>query len=254
MNGYIAVLDSGVGGVSVLAAAKKLLPQENFIYFADLANAPYGDKSKEQVAEIVWNQVAYLRNWPLKALVLACNTATSAAASLLRRHLDLPVLGMEPALKPAVACQKPGAVVVMGTSLTLREEKFRLLLAQNGHTRKVIPLACPGLMEMVERGRFDGETDEYLDRLLAPYQRTSAALVLGCTHYVFLRPRLAKRYPHLTLYDGNQGVCRHLAEVLAREDLRGGEGRMLWLSSAPQQDGRAEEKCRRFYQWGLDLC
>lgn len=251
-EGYIAFLDSGIGGISVLAAAKKALPDEDFLYFGDLASAPYGDKSAAEVLEIVRKQVKYLQNWPLKALVLACNTATSAGADELRVELDIPVFGVEPALKPAVKESFSG-VLVLATALTLREKKFRLLMEKMDQTKEIIPLACPGLMELVEENPHSLEAKAALEALIAPHEKAIGAIVLGCTHYAFLKPWLEKLYPHIQLFDGHEGLARNLTRVLTEKELLGGHGQILWLSSLEDADLHEAfiEKCWKFYEMAL---
>ena len=240
------MIDSGVGGLSVLALARLELPEENFIFFADAANAPYGDKQPEEIIGLVYDLLQDQSKHPLKAILIACNTATSAAAAELRKELPIPVIGMEPALKPAVL-NTEGQVIVMATSLTIREEKFRKLLAQYGAGRDIIPLPCPGLMQIVEKDPQGKEAEEYLRQVLEPYEKTAEAVVLGCTHYVFLRPLLRKIYPEIRLFDGNEGVVRHLRDILSRSGNLGGNGELSIGCSltAPEAGSAYLEKCSR---------
>lgn len=217
------MIDSGVGGLSVLALACQKLPRENFIFYADSANAPYGDKTPEEIRALLHAILEKNNHVPVKAILLACNTATSAAAAVLREELEIPVIGMEPALKPAVL-NSEGQIIVMATALTIREEKFRNLLAQYGEGRDIVPLACPGLMQLVEKDPRGEETEEYLKKILEPYRSTLSSIVLGCTHYVFLRPLMQKLFPQAMLFDGNDGVVRHLEDVLRQQDALGGIG------------------------------
>ena len=143
----VGVFDSGVGGISVLRDLRALMPDEDFIYFGDGANAPYGEKSSDEIRVLAWNVVEKLLDRGIKALVIACNTATAAAAPLIRERLDMPVVAMEPALKPASACAHGGKVVVMATPLTLSLDKFKRLMSEYG--RDALPMPCPGLMDMV---------------------------------------------------------------------------------------------------------
>lgn len=238
------MIDSGVGGLSVLALAHQRLPEENFMFFADAANAPYGDKTPEEIRAFLHKILRIHKKYPLKAILLACNTATSAAAALLRDELKLPVIGMEPALKPAVLGSE-GQVVVMATALTIREEKFHKLLTQYGQGRDIVSLPCPGLMQLVEKDPLGRQTEAYLRDALAPYESTMASLVLGCTHYVFLRPLLQKLYPDVRLYDGNEGVVRHLETVLGDRDALGGRGEVS-IANSFRGTGTAEtyhKKC-----------
>jgi glutamate racemase len=234
--GFIACLDSGIGGISVLAAARKLLPEEDFIYFADIANAPYGDKDKETVHKAVLDQVNKLLTWKLKALLLACNTATAATVTELRNLLDIPILGVEPALKPAVK-ECMGCIVVLGTALTLKEKKFADLLSKMSTAKDIVTLSCPGLMELVEAGPDHPQVGQYLEKLLAPYKKTMDGIVLGCTHYLFLKPWIQKLFPDVNIFDGNQGVANRLQKVMEEENLLGGgTGQLLFLSSLTDEE------------------
>jgi glutamate racemase len=157
----------------------------------------------------------------VKALVIACNTATSAAAQDLRARLTLPIIGMEPALKPA-ALKSDGRILVMATPATLRQKKFQALMRHYGDRAEMVP--CPGLMEFVERGEVDSPAlDEYLRERFAPYPDADA-IVLGCTHYVFLRRAILKAMPGALLFDGNEGTARRLQDVLGAEGLLNPEG------------------------------
>ncbi len=240
------MIDSGIGGLSVLALARQCLPEENFIFFADAANAPYGDKQPKEIIGLIRDLLEDQSDCPVKAILLACNTATSAAAADLRKDLPIPVIGMEPALKPAVL-NTEGQIIVMATSLTIREEKFRKLLAQYGAGRDIVPLACPGLMEIVEKDPQGKEAEEYLCRALGPYEKTAEAVVLGCTHYVFLRPLLQRVFPKIRLFDGNEGVVRHLQDILCETGKAGGTGSLSVRCSLTASGGKTAylEKCHR---------
>ena len=249
-NGYIGCLDSGIGGISVLVSTKKLLPEEDFLYFADINSAPYGDKSTDEVRDIVLNSVNYLLTWDIKALLLACNTATSASVEMLRNLLDIPIFGVEPALKPAVK-ESLGRIIVLGTDLTLREEKFSNLLNKMGRAKDIVTIACPGLMEMVENDPRRPEVGKYLQKLLAPYEDNIGSIVLGCTHYIFLKPWFKKYYPDVMIFDGNDGVARQLTKVLTEEDLLGGTGQIIWQSSLVDEEEKElfTAKCWDFYDY-----
>ena len=214
----IGVFDSGVGGISVLSALRRELPFEDFVYFGDSAHAPYGTKTPEEVLQFSKQILTHFRTVPVKALVIACNTATAVAAKELRETYDLPILGMEPALKPAHALRHGGSILVLATPMTLRLEKFQQLYARYGEG--AIPLPCPGLMELVEQEANEQER-RYLLELLHPYDlRTVDAVVLGCTHYVFLRPLLREILPeNVQVLDGNEGTARQLRRVLTENDL-----------------------------------
>ena len=160
----IGVLDSGLGGLSVLREAIKIMPNENFIFFGDSKNAPYGVKSVEQVKKLTFDVVEYLLSRGVKGIMVACNTATSAAVAELRiKYPNLPIVGIEPALKPAVNNSKDGKILVMATPMTLKEAKFHKLLDRYRDKREIEPVPCGGLMEYVEQGILEGdELDDYL--------------------------------------------------------------------------------------------
>ena len=218
----IGVFDSGVGGISVLRSMRALLPNERFIYYGDNLNAPYGTRPEEEILALTLTSVQELLARGVKALVIACNTATSAAAQDLRAHLQLPIIGMEPALKPAALASGSGRILVMATPATLRQKKFQALMRQYGDRAEMVP--CPGLMEFVERGEIDSPAlAEYLKDRFAPFDNM-AAIVLGCTHYVFLRHAIHKVMPGALLFDGNEGTARRLKDVLGAEGLLNREG------------------------------
>ena len=221
----VGIFDSGVGGISVLRELRAQLPQENVIYYGDTAYAPYGTKPPEAVMARVRQVMAELLNRDVKAVVIACNTATSVAAATLRAEMTLPIIGMEPALKPAHQLRHGGRILVMATPLTLRLPKFEALMARYGEGAS--PLPCPGLMELVEEGKLDGpEIEDYLHHLFAPYRDTPVdAVVLGCTHYVFLHPILRRLLPAETaILDGNAGAIRQLRRVLVERNALRPEG------------------------------
>ncbi len=223
----IGVFDSGVGGISTLGAMVRLLPREHFIYLGDTANAPYGTKTTEEVLACVRGVVRRLEGDGIKALAIACNTATGAAAAALRAELTIPVIGIEPALKPAHDANRKGKILVMATPLTLRQEKFESLMSRYGE--HAVPLPCEGLMELVE-GEDDAGAEAYLKKLFAAWDLDQvAAVVLGCTHYVFLRPMIRSLLPaHILVTDGNAGTARQLRRVLGDRGLlrTEGEGRV----------------------------
>lgn len=217
----IGVFDSGVGGISILRELVRLMPNENYIYFGDSANAPYGTKTLEQVVELVCNDAEYLYAKGIKALVVACNTATSAGIKFLREcYTDIPVIGIEPALKPAVLSSEHPAVLVMATPMTLREEKFRRLMHCYEEKAEIMPLPCPGLMEFVERGELQGKAlEQYLCNLFAPYEKVDA-VVLGCTHYPFVRKTIQKVLgDRVVLFDGGEGTARETKRQLETRGL-----------------------------------
>ena len=157
MNSPIGFFDSGVGGVSVLRAARQLMPEEDYLYFGDSANAPYGVKTQPEVQTLTLQAVDFLLEKEAKAVVIACNTATSAAIQVVRDHYPaLPVVGLEPAVKPAVERLAAEKVLVLATTGTLAGEKFRRLADAFEASAKIVPLPCPGLVELIEAGETDG--------------------------------------------------------------------------------------------------
>ena len=235
----VGFLDSGLGGVSVLGEALRVLPEENFIYFGDTRNIPYGDKPPETVYKYTHAAVDRLTGLGCKAIVIACNTATSVAAARLRQEMSLPIIGMEPALKPASLLPGSGRVLVMATRNTIKLPKFQALMALYG--KDALPLPCSGLMECVESGELTGPRVEgLLEELFAPYANENIkAVVLGCTHYPFLRKTISRFFPPDTaLVDGNLGTVRQLRRRLEEEDLlsAGPGGNVTFLSSL---DGEA---------------
>ena len=239
----IGVFDSGVGGVSVLRHLRQLLPRENFVYYGDCANAPYGVRPTDQVRELTLAAAEKLMaDYPLKALVVACNTATAAAITDLReKYPDLIVIGIEPALKLAADRYPGGNIGVMATQVTLREEKFDTLLHRFDDNCAVYKIPAPGLVELVEAGKTEGpEMDAFLENLLRPYVGKLNALVLGCTHYPFAAGAISRILGEGTvLLDGGEGTARETRRRLEKADLLNrGEGSLQIVSSAA--DGRLQ--------------
>ncbi len=220
----IAFFDSGVGGISVLREAVKLLPHEDFLFFGDSANAPYGTRTREEILNLTLIQAKRFYDRGIKALVIACNTATSAAINELREiYTDIPVIGIEPALKPAALMSEHPTVIVMATPMTVKARKFNDLLGHYADQADVIPLACPGLMEFVEKGKITGpEVTDYLKNTLVPHlnSRNVDAIVLGCTHYPFVDAVIRKLAgKDVKIFDGGPGTARELKRRLEQEDL-----------------------------------
>ena len=232
----IGVFDSGVGGVSVLRDLVRLLPRERFIYYGDNKNAPYGTRSEEEIRALSLDVANWLLSRDVKAMLVACNTATSAAIQTLRERLSIPVVGMEPALKPAYELHADGKILVLATPATLRQAKFHRLYERYGEHAVALP--CPELVEFVESGRCEGdEIDASLARRFADVQGEKlAAAVLGCTHFSFLKKALGRALPGVPLLDGNEGSARRL-EYLLRENgtLReDGEGSVEFFTSGDE--------------------
>lgn len=219
---YIGTFDSGIGGISVLREMVKELPHENFLYFGDSANAPYGDRPTQEIIDLTEAVVHHLLDENVKAIVIACNTSTSAAASVVRaEHPDIPILGIEPALKPAAREHAGKKLLVMATAATLRLKKFQKLEHSLEDQAQFIPLVCSGLAELVEKGEPDSpEMKAYLRRALSPYVGKVDGVILGCTHYPFVARQIEEVMGgDVPLFDGAAGTARELRRRLAQEDL-----------------------------------
>ena len=219
---YIAVFDSGVGGISVLRELIKQMPEEHYLYFGDSANAPYGDRTTQQVRALTLQAVEELVKRGVKALVVACNTATSAAIHILREiYPDLIVVGIEPALKVAADRFPGGRIGVMATQVTLREEKFAHQ-AERFPQMQIDLIPAPGLVELIEVGYTEGpQVETLLRQILGPYVGKLDALVLGCTHYPFAGNAIRRILgPETVLLDGGEGTARQTQRCLETAGLR----------------------------------
>ena len=219
----IAVFDSGLGGISVLRELVRVMPHEDYIYFGDSKYAPYGVKTLEEVRQLTIGHARDLFEEGAKGLVVACNTATSAAVRILREmYPQVPIVGIEPAVKPASLSGGHPRVLVMATPMTVREEKFRLLMARYTDAADIIPLPCPGLMEFIERGDLEGDDlRRYLENLLCDYREECVdAVVLGCTHYPFARHLIQEIIgSSVRIYDGGEGTAREMRRRLSEVGL-----------------------------------
>ncbi len=213
---YIAVFDSGLGGLSVLRELQKLMPGERFLYFGDRKNAPYGVKSTEEVRRLTLSAAQRLMEKGCKALVVACNTATAAAIGQLRTtYPEKVIVGIEPALKPAAEQFPAGPIGIMATEVTLREEKLSVLMLHYPNT-ELIRIPAPGLVEHIEAGK---PVDGLLKKLLCPYKNKLKALVLGCTHYPLVKEEIQKVLPATVLFDGSAGTARQTRRLLEEKNL-----------------------------------
>ena len=217
-NRPIGFFDSGV-----LKEALKVMPNEDYIYFGDSKNAPYGMKSAKEVRDLTFKAVEFLLNKGVKGIAIACNTATSAAVAELRTvYPDLPLVGIEPALKPAVELNNEGDILIMATAMTLKEEKFKRLMERYKERASIIPVPCPGLVEFIEEGKFQGEEIEgYLLNKINTYKNGKiAAIVLGCTHYPFIKETLVKIVGEdVDIIDGGLGTAKELKRRLNEKGL-----------------------------------
>ena len=238
---YIAVFDSGVGGISVLRHLRREMPGERYLYFGDSANAPYGSRTTEAVRELTLAAAKKLtEEYSIKALVIACNTATAAAVKDVRAaYPDLIVIGIEPALKVAADNFPGGRVGVMATEVTLREEKFDTLLHRFDENCTITKIPAPGLVQLVEAGKVDApETEALLHTILDPYVGKLDALVLGCTHYPFAANAISRVLgENVVLLEGGGGTARETKRRLAAADLlEEGKGSVTILNSAQDEN------------------
>ncbi|SFP86921.1 glutamate racemase [Butyrivibrio proteoclasticus] len=213
----IGIFDSGIGGLSVLHEAYHQLPEQEFIFYADTEHVPYGLKTKEQIMEYAIEITEFLLGQGVDAIVIACNTATSVAVKELRKRYSLPILGMEPAVKPAVEGTDKKRIMVIATPVTIREDKLKNLLHRVDEDHRVDLLPMPKLVEFAEREEFESEeVREYIYSQFSEYDKDDySALVLGCTHFNYFKPIYRDFFgPDTHLIDGNFGTIRHLADVL----------------------------------------
>ncbi|HEY0562468.1 MAG TPA: glutamate racemase [Methylophilus sp.] len=218
----IGVMDSGVGGISVLQHIHALLPHEAIVYFADSRHAPYGNKTADEITQRCFTVADFLIAQGVKAIVVACNTATAAAIDAMRDHYSIPIIGMEPAVKPAAAASHNGVIGVLATVGTLKSAQFAALLEAYGRNVKVVTQACIGLVECVERGELASEnTRQLIGQYCAPLLAEGAdTIVLGCTHYPFVKPLIRQVVgEHISLIDTGAAVAKQLAHVLAEQYL-----------------------------------
>ncbi|MCM1565566.1 MAG: glutamate racemase [Dehalobacter sp.] len=249
----IGFFDSGVGGITVLHEAIKQLPREDFIYYADIDHVPYGTKSKEEVLKLVLDAVDFMAAEGIKILVVACNTATSIAINELRQRYDFPILGMEPAVKPAVENNGSKRILVMATPLTLREEKYQNLVTRLDQDHLVDGKAFPELVEYAENFYFDkDEILKYLNRKLGTHNLTEyGTVVLGCTHFPYFKRVLQELFPADThIIDGSTGTVNYLKKILTERKLfaEDGHGEVAFYSS-----GRKEPSESRYARYLLLL-
>ena len=213
----IGVFDSGVGGLSVLRHVRSQLPRLPLLYVADSGHVPYGDKTADYIRERSLALTEFLLAQGAATIVIACNTATAAAAATLRSRFDVPIVAMEPAVKPAVTATRSRVVGVLATVGTLESARFAALLEQYAGEVEIVTQACPGLVEQVEAGELAGaETRELVGRYVRPLlERGADTLVLGCTHYPFLRPLIAEAAgPGVNLIDTGEAVARQVVRRL----------------------------------------
>ena len=244
----IGFLDSGIGGSTVLTKTLSLLPNENYVFFSDSANCPYGDKSDEEIIERCDKIVTLLINdYNCKAIVIACNTASAKASDYLRKKYSLPIIAIEPAYKMVYDQNPDGFTLVMATKGTLESEKFhKLYYKYNNH--KTALIACVGLADIIEHGT-KAELSSYLDKTLDEYKGRAQNVVLGCTHYPLAKKEIKNILGDVRFFDGADGVSRQLKRVLEEKDLLSDgsdKGNITFIDSSNEEKVREEKKNRFF--------
>jgi glutamate racemase len=231
----VGVFDSGVGGLSVAREIRRALPAEHLLYVADTAYVPYGDRAEDEVRARTLAIGGWIQAQGAKVLVVACNTASGAALEALRERLAIPIIGLEPALKPAVRETKVGRVGVMATRGTIGSARFQRLVDNYAQGVQVVRDPCPGLADMVEDGMLAGpELEARLEDYVAPLREAGVdTVVLGCTHYVFVRDAIQRALPGVRLLDSSEAIARRTRQILAESASleRAGTGSLRLLTT-----------------------
>ena len=243
-NEAIGIFDSGIGGITVLREILEVLPNENYIYYSDSKNNPYGDKSDDQINELCENIVNLFIEQKCKAIVIACNTAGAKSVQYLReKYTNIPFIAIEPAYKMVHDYAYNESTLVLATKGTIESEKFNLLY----HTydnHKTILLPCVGLADIIEEGNED-KIKTYLKVHLEPYRGKIKNVVLGCTHYPLIQEELQEVLGQVTFFNGAPYLAKHLQEVLKEKDLisKKGKGTIQFIDSSND-----ERKKKRFFE------
>ena len=255
-NFPIGVLDSGVGGLTTLATLKKLLPNENFIFYADHKNAPYGDKDKEEVKEFVHEIVKFFISKKVKAIVIACNTAVSATIEHLRKEFNIPIFGLEPAVKIAYENSKDKKIILMATKLTTQGEKLKSLLKKLNIENEVKKIPASGLVELIEAENYSSQKIKtYLKNIFKNLNINDYShLVLGCTHYIFVKNEINQVInSKLEITDGNKGLALHLKRTLKKHSLLNNSDKEGYIKLITSGNKKDEEKLRIFFEKALKI-
>jgi glutamate racemase len=237
--GPVGIFDSGVGGLSVAREIRRALPAEDLLYVADTAYCPYGDRPVDEVHERALAVGRHLEAAGAKVVVVACNTATGAALESLREALAVPVIGLEPAVKTAVARTRNRRVGVMATAGTLRSDRFARLVRAHGDGVQVLAQPCPGLVDLIEQGHLDGDVlDARIGALTQPLRDARVdTVVLGCTHYPFVGGALQRALgPAVEIVDSGPAIARRLQQILRDSKLEAAPGPgslRVWTTGEP---------------------
>ncbi|MFW5722368.1 MAG: glutamate racemase [Desulfohalobiaceae bacterium] len=255
----IGVFDSGIGGLTVLAAIRRRLPGEDLLYVADSLHAPYGEKSEAAILKRCRAVCSYFVGQRAKAVVVACNTATAAAAAALRDCIAVPVIGVEPGLKPAAAVSTGKSVGILATAATLKSAKYAALVRDNGSSVTIHAQACPGLVELIEQGGYRGSrvrdmVRSYLDPLL---DKNVDTIVLGCTHYPLIAPVIRElTQGAATVVETGEAVARHLENTLRSRNLlaESGQSGSTRICSTGPWDSEYGKLCDVLHYLGITGC
>ncbi len=229
----IVFFDSGIGGLTVLYEAMNLMPNEDYIYFSDGNNIPYGTKSTEEIRLLVNKAISFLSELDPKVLVLACNTATSVVVNELRNKYHFPILGMEPAIKPAAKVSDTKRILLTATLMTLKEEKLENLIIGLGVGNRVEKLSLQELVLFAEKKEFDSmQVADYLKVQLSNFEwEQFSSLVLGCTHFIFYKHIIRSLIPaSVQILDGNSGTVRHLKDSIVDSNFSKNNRRSFYVS------------------------
>lgn len=249
----IAFFDSGIGGLTVLKSAIALLPYENYIYYADTKNVPYGTKTKEEIKKFIFNAVDFLAGKNIKILVVACNTATSAAINDLRKIYKFPIVGMEPAIKPAIENNLDKKILVLATTFTLKEEKLENLIKSLDKKNKIEKLAMDNLVAYAERFEFNSmEVKSYIKNKLDTVNLEEyETIVLGCTHFIFYKQIIKELIPeNIEIIDGNEGTINNMIRILKGNKLLNHEKEsniVFYSSGIPDNEERTKKLAGLLY-------
>ncbi len=241
-NGKIGIFDSGIGGVTVMSELMKVLPKENYYYYSDSKNNPYGDKTEEEIKKLCDNIVQHLIQQDCKIIVIACNTASAKAATFLRqKYPKIGIVAIEPAYKMVYDYAYDKPTLVMATKGTIESEKFNLLLEKyNNHKTFLIP--CVGLADRIEKGDLR-QINEYLKTIIGNYKNKVENVVLGCTHYPLIEQEIEKVLGKVNFFNGTPNLAKHLKTILEQKTLlNDGEGKVEFEDS----QGLLEKKTRFF--------
>lgn len=252
MDEPIGIFDSGIGGVTVLKEIVKILPKENYIYYSDSANNPYGDKKDSEIIEICDKIVNKLINEKCKAIVIACNTASAKASRYLReKYKNIPIIAIEPAYKMVYDNSYEKTTLVMATKGTIESEKFNLLFKKyNNHKTYLLP--CIGLADIIESGDTN-KIKNYLNKNLGIYKNRIENVVLGCTHYPLIKKEIMQSLgDEIQFFDGATSLARHLKNILEEKEMlnkkKNKNQNIIFIDTSTKKDIRVLKE-KRFYEY-----